>query len=167
MTDSTGRADTGTSDATHRIETHATYENARRAVERLIEGGLPTEAVSISARGIRLIERLHPRGWLQAAGNGILSGATIGLFVGFLLGFFNLSAPAFSAFVLGFWGAVIGSIVGAATGLLVHAFHRKSERHTTERSLTADRFDVCVRETAMEDARRVLSRSDAQSLEAA
>lgn len=152
---------------THTVRTFSTYEEARSAVEKLLDHDIPTAAVSISARGIRLVEKLHPRGWASAAGDGALSGALIGLLVGFFLGLLNLSAPGFSALVLGFWGAVIGSIAGMVTTLVAHAFRRGSERHTTERSLRADRFEVCVMDDHVERARRILAGGEAEPVSSA
>lgn len=148
----------------HTIRTFPSYEEARAAVERLLEEDLPTSAVTISGRRIRLVERLHSRGWLNAAGNGALNGATIGLLVGFFLGLFNLNAPGLSAFVLGFWGAIIGAIAGAVIGSLAHAFGRDSERHTTERSLGADHFDVRVVPEHVERARAILAGVEDESV---
>lgn len=148
------------SDSARTIQTFSSYREARAALERLVEEDVPSEAVSISARGIRLVEQLHPKSWLYAAADGALSGAFVGLLVGFFLGLFNLSAPGFSAIVPGFWGAVIGSVAGAVTSLLVHAFRRDSERHTTERSMTAEHFDLHVRTDHIERARGILTGVD-------
>lgn len=151
------------SDAAEIVETYPSYAEARAALDRLLERDVPTSAVGLSARDIRMVERVHRKGWLYAAGDGSLSGALIGLVVGFFLGLFNLNAPGLSAFVLGFWGAVIGAIAGMATSLIVHAFRRDAGRHTTERSIQADRFDLLVHDQHLDRARSILSGAHAES----
>ncbi|MDX1648115.1 MAG: hypothetical protein R3304_13295 [Longimicrobiales bacterium] len=152
------------SDARRTVRTFSTHADARAGLEHLLEHDVPASAVSISARGIRVVETVHPRGWLHAAGEGALSGALIGLLVGFFLGLLNLAEPGLAAMVLGFWGSLIGATVGLGTGLIVHAFRRGSERHTTERSIRADHFDLGVAPEHVEKSRRILEDVDAESL---
>lgn len=149
------------------IQTFRSYPDAREALERLLDHDVPTSAVSISARGIRLVEKVYPRGWLYAAGEGGLNGAVVGLLVGFLLGLFSLSAPGFSALVLGFWGALIGAAVGIAINLIVHGLRRDGERHTTERSMRAEHFDLRVARDHLDRARHILAGIDTGSQTAA
>lgn len=149
------------------IQTFASYPDAREALERLLDQDVPASAVSISARGIRLVEEVYPKGWLYTAGEGGLNGALVGLLVGFLLGFFSLSAPGFSALVLGFWGAVIGAAVGIVIALAVHGLRRDGEPHTTERSLRAENFDLRVARDHLDRARRALAGVDTESQTAA
>ena len=144
------------SDAMRTVRTFPTYEEAREALERLLERDLPADSVSISARGIRVVETVTPKGWLYAAGDGAVNGAMIGLLVGFFLGLVNLAAPGLAALVLGFWGALIGAVAGMATSLLVHAFRKDPERHTTERSIRADHFDLRVHPDHADRASRIL-----------
>lgn len=151
------------SDSTRSVRTFSTYADARDAVERLLEHDLPASSVSISARGIRLVETLEPRGWFYAAGDGAINGALIGLLVGFFLGLMNLAAPGLAALILGFWGALIGALAGMVTGLAVHLLRRHPEqRTTTERSMRADHFDVRVASEHASRARRILDGVDAE-----
>ena len=144
------------SDAMRTVRTFSTYEEARHALERLLEADLPADSVSISARGISVVETVQARSWLYAAGDGAVNGAMIGLLVGFFLGLMNLAAPGLAALVLGFWGALIGAVAGMATSLVVHAFRKDPERHTTERSMRADHFDLRVHPDHADQARRAL-----------
>lgn len=156
------------SDSTRTVRTFSTYADARDALERLLEHDLPASSVSISARGIRLVETLEPRSWLYAAGDGAINGALIGLLVGFFLGLVNLTAPGPAALILGFWGAVIGAAAGMVTGLAVHALRRHPEqRTTTERSMRADHFDVHVESEHASRARMILDGVDAEPSTAA
>lgn len=145
------------------IQTFATYTEARAALDRLLDHDVPTSAVSISARGIRLVEEVHLKDWRHAASEGGLNGALIGLLVGFLLGLFDLSAPGFSAIVLGFWGALIGAGVGIVISLVVHGSRREGERHTRERSMRAEHFDLRVAPDHLDRARRILAGVDTES----
>lgn len=149
------------------IQTYATYTEARAAMERILDHDVPASAVSISARGIRLVEEVHPKGWLYAASEGGLNGALIGLLVGFLLGLFDLSAPGFSAVVLGFWGAGLGAVAGIVVSLVVHGLRGEGDRHTTERSMRAEHYDLRVAREHLDDARRILARVDTGSPAAA
>ena len=156
------------SDPTRTIRTFSTYTDARQALERLLDHDIPASSVSISARGIRLIETLEPRGWLYAAGDGAINGALIGLLVGFFLGLMNLAAPGLAALVLGFWGALIGAVAGIVTSLTVHVLRRDPEqRTTTERSMRADHFDVRVDGEHAQRARRILEDTHAEPTTAA
>lgn len=145
------------------IQTFASHADAREALERLLDHDVPASAVSISARGIRLVEEVYPRGWVYAAGEGGLNGAVVGLLVGFLLGLFDLSAPGFSALVLGFWGAIIGAAAGVVINLLVHGLRRDGERHGTERFMRAEHFDLRVANDHLDRARRILAGIDVES----
>lgn len=156
------------SDSTRTVRTFSTYTDARDALERLLDHDLPASSVSISARGIRLVETLEPRGWLYAAGDGAVNGALIGLLVGFFLGLMNLAAPGLAAVILGFWGALIGAVAGMATSLSVHLLRRGPEkRTTTERSMRADHFDLRVDTEHAPQARRVLDAVETEPATAA
>ena len=155
------------SDPSRIVRTYPTYAEARQTLERLLDQDIPADSMSISARGIRLVETLQPKGWLYAAADGAVNGALIGLLVGFFLGLLNLAAPGLAALVLGFWGALIGALAGMATSLLVHALRAESRRHTTERSMRADHFDLRVADDDAPRARRILDRLDTEPADAA
>ena len=90
-----------------------TYPEAKKAVDTLLEGGLPPQALSIVGDGLRSVERITARyGYGRAALSSALTGSWIGLFVGLIvvtLGLDMSLAPLLSGIVI---GAGLGMIVG-------------------------------------------------------
>jgi hypothetical protein len=91
------------------------YPDAKKAIDTLLEGGLPPRALSIVGEGLRSVERVTARyGHGRAALSSALTGSWVGLFVGLIvvtLGVDMTLAPIAAGIVV---GAGLGMIIGMA-----------------------------------------------------
>ncbi|HEU5252154.1 MAG TPA: general stress protein [Solirubrobacterales bacterium] len=139
------------------VASYATYAEAERAVDHLADQKFPVEHVSIVARDLKLIEQVvGRRGYLEAALQGLTSGALIGFLIGWLFGLFNWFEPITSAFWLAIDGLWFGALVGALFGLLLHALSRGRRDFDTVAGFSADRYEVLVDDEVAPEAARLL-----------
>lgn len=139
------------------VASYTTYAEAERAVDHLADQKFPVEHVSIVARGLKMVEQVTGRrGYLEAALQGLTSGALIGFLIGWLFGVFNWFHPVTSAFWLAIDGLWFGALVGALFGLLLHALSRGRRDFDSVGGLTADRYDVLVDDEVAPEAARLL-----------
>lgn len=139
------------------VASYATYAEAERAVDHLSDQKFPVEHVSIVARDLKLVEQVTGRrGYLQAALQGLASGALIGLLIGWLFGLFNWFEPITSAFWLAIDGLWFGALLGALLGLLMHALSRGRRDFDSVAGLSADRYEVLVDDEFAPEAARLL-----------
>lgn len=136
------------------VASYDSYAEAERAVDRLYDRNFPVERVRIVGEGMRSVGRSTAgAGYPRAASRGVSLGATAGLFVGLLLG---LADPLGPGPWLAFYGLFLGAIVGAASGLVGHAFFG-GRRNSSAKRLEASRYDVMVEEALAPSALRRLS----------
>lgn len=139
------------------VASYSTYAEAERAVDHLADQKFPVERVSIVARGLKLVEQVTGRrGYLEAALQGLTSGALIGLLIGWLFGLFNWFEPITSAFWLAIDGLWFGALLGALFGLLLHALSRGRRDFDSVTGFTADRYEVLVDDEVAAEAARLL-----------
>jgi len=139
------------------VASYATYAEAERAVDHLADQKFPVERVSIVARDLKLVEQVTGRrGYLEAALQGLTSGALIGFLIGWLFGVFNWFEPVTSAFWLAIDGLWFGALLGALFGLLLHALSRGRRDFDSVASLSADRYEVLVDDEVAPEAARLL-----------
>jgi hypothetical protein len=140
------------------VASFRTYAEAERAVDHLSDQKFPVERVAIVARGLQLVEQVTGRrGYLEAALQGLASGALIGVLIGWLFGIFNWFEPITSAFWLAIDGLWFGALVGALYGLLSQALSRGRHDFGSVAGLSADRYEVLVDEEVAAEAARLLA----------
>lgn len=141
------------------IASYDSYAEAERTVDYLSDQKFPVDRVSIVGKDMRSVEQVTGRlGYLGAAFQGAMSGATAGIFVGFLLSLFSLANPLVSGLSLAFYGLVFGAIVGAVFGLMGHALSRGRRDFSSVNRVEASRYDVMAEEDVAPDAARLLSK---------
>lgn len=139
------------------VASFKTYAEAERAVDHLADQKFPVERVSIVARGLKMVEQVTGRrGYLEAALQGLTSGALIGFLIGWLFGIFNWFEPITSAFWLAIDGLWFGALIGALFGLLLHALSRGRRDFDSVAGLSADRYEVLVDDEVAPEAARLL-----------
>ncbi|MDP8942645.1 MAG: glycine zipper family protein [Actinomycetota bacterium] len=138
------------------------YADAERAVDYLLDRGIPADRVAIVASDLRLVERLTARlGYAGAATNGAVAGAVIGALFGFVAGIFDWIEPLVAGLALALYGLVLGGLAGAVAGAVLHAVWRPRRDFSSVGRLEARRYDVMVDETRATEAVEVLeSRRD-------
>jgi hypothetical protein len=133
------------------------YDQAEAAVDRLSDNRFPVERTQIVGRGLQYVE--HVTGRMdhgRAALNGALSGAFVGLLIGWLFAVFNWADPLVASGWLIFDGLWFGAVVGAVFGLLQHALLRGRRDFASVHGMRAERYDVLVDEAVADDAARLL-----------
>jgi hypothetical protein len=139
------------------VASYPTYAEAERAVDHLADHKFPVEHVSIVARGLKMVEQVTGRrGYLEAALQGLTSGALIGLLIGWLFGVFNWFEPVTSAFWLAIDGLWFGALLGTLFGLLLHALSRGRRDFDSVAGLSADRYEILVDDEVASEAARLL-----------
>lgn len=139
------------------VASYSTYAEAERAVDHLADQKFPVEHVSIVARDLKMVEQVvGRRGYLEAALQGLTSGALIGFLIGWLFGLFNWFEPITSAFWLAIDGLWFGALLGALFGLLLHALSRGRRDFDSVAGFSADRYEVLVDDEVASEAARLL-----------
>ena len=132
-----------------------TYPEAKKAVDTLLQGGLPPQALSIVGEGLRSVERITARyGYGRAALSSALTGSWVGLFVGLII--VTLGADMSLAPLLS--GIVVGAGLGMIIGMALYSSQRTSR--PTFRSMSqviAAEYRVLVEAEHQGQAKRVLT----------
>jgi heat induced stress protein YflT len=104
---------------------YGSYAEVQGAVDRLSDGGLPVERVSIVAEGLKFEERGTGRlDYDKAALGGAVSGAPVGALLGFAFGLYGPVETFVSDLIMALWGLVFGVLIGAVGaifGVVSHA----------------------------------------------
>jgi hypothetical protein len=95
-----------------------------------------------------------------------MTGALVGVLIGWLFGIFNWFDPIVSALWLALDGLWFGAIVGAIAGLLGHALSRGRRDFSSIGMTTAGRYEILVDSDAAEEAARLLAGQDGPPAEA-
>lgn len=140
------------------IASFPSYQEAKDAVGRLLEGGVPPKALAIVGDDLASVERITARyGYGRAALSSALTGSWLGLFVGLIvvtLGVDATLAPLAA-------GIVIGSGGGMIVGMLL--FTAQRQNRPTFRSMQqviAKTYRVVVDYEHHGKARRLLDQAD-------
>jgi hypothetical protein len=134
------------------------YGEAQRAVDFLSDEKFPVERVAIVGEGLRLVEQVTGRlTWWKATVKGLLNGAVTGLFLGWLLGLFNVVDPLVSAIGLAIWGLGFGAFVGALMGLMGYTMTGGHRDFTSVGNMQAEQYNILVDADVADEAQRLLS----------
>jgi hypothetical protein len=145
-------------EARRAVASFGTYAEAQRAVDRLADERFPVERVAIVARDLKLVEQVTGRrGYPEAALQGLVSGALIGVLIGWLFGLFNWFEPITSAFWLAIDGLWFGALLGALLGLLLQALSGGRRDFSSYAGISADRYEVLVDDEVADEAARLLA----------
>lgn len=134
------------------------YLEAKKLIDRLLEGGLPPASLSIVGEGLRSVERITARyGYGRAAVSSALTGSWIGLFVGLIvvtLGLDMTLAPLLA-------GIVIGAGLGMIVGMGLYSAQRTSRpTYRSMHQVIASHYAVIVDNEHQGRAKRVLADGD-------
>jgi hypothetical protein len=138
------------------VASYGDYRQAQRAVDFLADEGFPVEHVTIVGSGLKLVETVTGRlNWGRAA----LAGATSGLWIGLLVGWFvALFSDGSSWWVIVLSGALWGVAAGVAFSLALYAATGGRRDFISHQELRADTHDVTVDGDHADGARTVLER---------
>jgi hypothetical protein len=140
------------------IASFSSYREAERAVDRLSDARFPVERVSIVGRDLHYVENVTGRmGWLDALLRGAVSGAMVGLLIGWLFFVFDWVDPVVARGWLILDGLWFGTLIGALTGLIAHALLRGRRDFGSVAGMQANRYDVLVDDEVADEATRMLS----------
>jgi hypothetical protein len=138
------------------VASFGTYEEAQTAVDRLSDESFAVENLDIVGSDLRLVERVTGRlTKRRAAGAGAASGAWFGLFIALIIGLFT-TGPAWLGLILA--GLLIGAVWGAVFGYAGHAATGGRRDFSSQRRLTAMRYDLVARGGHADEARELLRR---------
>ncbi len=140
------------------IASFPSYQEAKDAVGRLLEGGVPPKALAIVGDDLASVERITARyGYGRAALSSALTGSWLGLFVGLIvvtLGIDATLAPLAAGIVIGAGG---GMIVGM---LLFTAQRQNRPTFRSMQQVIAKTYRVVVDYEHHGKARRLLDQAD-------
>lgn len=141
------------------VATYRDYADAQKAVDKLSDLGFPVERTAIVADDISFVEQVTgQRNYASVAVQGMLTGAFVGAILGFLLGLFSLIDPLASAFVIAFWGLLLGGVAGIVIGLIGHALTFGRRDFSSVGGFQAGHFDVLADADVADEAERQLSK---------
>jgi len=139
------------------VATFASYGDAERAVEYLVEQNFPVEKVSIIGLDVRMVEQVVGRlGWGRAAAHGAGTGAITGALMGWIFGVFSWIHPLVAGLALAAYGLIAGAIIGAIIGMIFYATQRGRRDFAAVRAMQPARYEVVVSEDAADQAARLL-----------
>ena len=136
------------------------YVDAKKLVDRLLEGGLPPKALSIVGDGLQSVERITARyGYGRAALNSALTGSWIGLFIGLIVASFGTTVSVSPLLA----GAVTGAGFGMIVGMVLYSSQRATRpTFRSVQQIIAENYRVVVDENLQGKARRVMSEGTAE-----
>jgi len=136
------------------------YVDAKKLVDRLLEGGLPPKALSIVGDGLQSVERITARyGYGRAALNSALTGSWIGLFIGLIVASFGTTVSVSPLLA----GAVTGAGFGMIVGMVLYSSQRATRpTFRSVQQIIAENYRVVVDENLQGKARRVMAEGTAE-----
>lgn len=136
---------------------YAQHAEAQRAIDHLADQGFPVERARIVGSDLAFVEDVTGRRTVwRAVLDGAFTGGIIGIFLGFIVGIFDLVQPLVSAFELSLWGLGIGLLGGALVGLIGFVLTRDRD-FTSVGRIEAERYRVQVLEPHASDALKLIS----------
>ncbi|MBO0854100.1 MAG: magnesium transporter [Nocardia sp.] len=137
------------------VGSYPTYAEAQKAVDFLADSHFPVENVTIVGVDLMQVERVLGRlTWGKVIGGGIVSGAWLGLFLGFLLSLFT-TGGIIGPLVVGLIGGIVFGLISA---VIPYAATRGTRDFASTMQLVAGRYDVLCDPKAAEQARDMLAR---------
>lgn len=143
------------------VASYPDYAGAQYTVDALSDQRFPVDRLAIVGAGLQSFEQVTGRrGYGRAAAEGLVTGAVVGLAVGWLLGLFTVVQPLESAIVLGAWGLVLGGVVGVALGVIGHALSGGRRDFSSVSTVRAQRYDVLAEADVADVVQRFLAVMD-------
>lgn len=142
------------------VASFSSYAEAARAVDALSDAKFPVEHVSIVGRDLEYVEQVTGRmSWGRAALRGMLTGAVVGLLIGWLFAVFDWFDPLVARGWLIIDGLWFGALVGTVMGLVAYALTRGERDFESIPAMRANRYEILVDDELAEEAERLLSRT--------
>lgn len=135
------------------------YEEAQKAVDYLSDHEFPVQNVLIVGTDLKQLERVTgrlTRG--RAAIGGLVSGAWLGLFVGFIFALLDRSASAGLASILA--TVAFGAVFGLIWSLIGYQITRGPRDFTSITQVVATQYEVLVEHKFAQQARELLAKLD-------
>ena len=136
-----------------------TYEKAQRAVDYLSDHEFPVQNVLIVGTDLKQLERVTgrlTRG--RAALGGLISGAWLGLFVGFIFALLDSQSGAGLAGILA--TVAFGALFGVVWSLIGYQITRGPRDFTSVMQVVATQYEVLVEHKFAVQAREMLTQMD-------
>lgn len=136
-----------------------TYEKAQRAVDYLSDHEFPVQNVLIVGTDLKQLERVTgrlTRG--RAAIGGLISGAWLGLFVGFVFALLDSQSGAGPASILA--TVAFGALFGLVWSLIGYQITRGPRDFTSVMQVVATQYEVLVEHKFAVQARELLAQMD-------
>ena len=136
-----------------------TYEKAQRAVDYLSDHEFPVQNVLIVGTDLKQLERVTgrlTRG--RAALGGLISGAWLGLFVGFIFALLDSQSGAGLAGILA--TVAFGALFGVVWSLIGYQITRGPRDFTSVMQVVATQYEVLVEHKFAVQARELLTQMD-------
>lgn len=138
------------------IGSYGTYQEAQRAVDYLADQKFAVHDVTIVGVDLMQVEKVLGRlTWGKVLGGGLLSGAWLGVCIGFLLGIVTNNLG--SAILYGLAG---GIVFGVITASIPYLLSRGQRDFSSSMQLVAGRYDVICDPRSAEAARTLLFELD-------
>jgi hypothetical protein len=134
------------------------YAEAQRAVDYLSDHDFPVQNVLIVGTDLKQLERVTGRlTRARAVGAGVLSGAWLGFFVGFIFATFD--AQGFSLISV-LATVLMGAIFGAVWALIGYALASGRRDFTSVSQVVATKYEVLVEHKHAQRGRELLTEMD-------
>jgi hypothetical protein len=136
------------------VATFTDYEQAQKAVSRLIAADIPARDIAIVGMGLRSVERVTGRlGYATAARSGAINGVLLGLLFSAIL---VIGAPTVP--IQAFVGVLfVGIAIGMLLSIVSYSFVRRRRDYASVMQVLADHYDLTVAAGSIHRARQVMS----------
>ncbi|GAA2733765.1 hypothetical protein GCM10009867_12400 [Pedococcus aerophilus] len=136
-----------------------TYEKAQRAVDYLSDHEFPVQNVLIVGTDLKQLERVTGRlTRARAALGGLISGAWLGLFVGFIFALLDSQSGAGLSGILA--TVAFGALFGVVWSLIGYQITRGPRDFTSVMQVVATQYEVLVEHKFAVQARELLTQMD-------
>ena len=134
----------------------ATYEEAQKAVDHLADSQFPVQNLAIVGTDLRSIERvLGRRTWGTVIGQGVQSGISTGLLVGFLMLLFTQPENFIGLFIS---ALLIGIVIGIGFAVLGYWMSQGKRDFTSVSRTVATRYELLSEHKVAGQARELLAK---------
>jgi hypothetical protein len=139
------------------VASYKSHEDATRAVDYLAENKFPVEHVAIVGRELEVVEQVTGKLTVgDAVMRGAITGAVIGILIGWLFALFSWFDPLVASGWLIFDGFWFGTLVGALIGVFLYFATRSRRRFEAVPMMVPQYYDIVVDELYADDAARML-----------
>jgi hypothetical protein len=155
---SPGSPGTATRWARRAVASFATYQEAERAVDRLVDHDFPVERVAIIGQDLETVEQVTGKiDAPRAAWRGALSGAVPGALIGWIFGLFDWADPLVASLLLALYGLITGAVLGAVVGTVAYTAQRGRRDFTSVTFMRPRKYEVVVDDEVADQAARLLA----------